>query len=188
MKVIFLEKRDGMSTHGQTAKELFESGAQCAQAAFGAFCDLTGIPEGDALALAASFGGGVGRMREVCGALSGILMVVGYRYGRYALGTNHTAADKDRHYRLTQYVSAEFKRRVGSVLCYQLLDLPHAAQVPISQPRTEHFYQSRPCLDIVLAAVDVLDELLEAEKSGRLDDLIAPENAAEVTAYLNEQT
>ena len=177
-----------MTTHGQAAKELFESGAQCAQAAFGAFCDFTGISGDDALALAASFGGGVGRMREVCGALSGILMVVGYRYGRYALGTEQTAADKDRHYRLTQYVSAEFKRRVGSVLCYRLLDLPHAAQVPVSQPRTEQFYQSRPCLDIVLAAVDVLDELLEAERNGRLEDLIAPEKAASITAYLNKPT
>ena len=177
-----------MTTHGQAAKELFESGAQCAQAAFGAFCDVTGIPLDDALALAASFGGGVGRMREVCGALSGILLVVGYRYGRYALGTEQTAADKDRHYRLTQYVSAEFKRRVGSVLCYRLLDLPHAAQVPVSQPRTEHFYQSRPCLDIVLAAVDVLDELLEAERAGRLDERITLENAAEITAFLNEST
>lgn len=175
-----------MTLHQSKAKELFEAGAQCAQAAFGALCDVTGTSLDDALALSASFGGGIGRMREVCGALSGILMAVGYRFGRYPLGQEGTAADKDRLYRLTQYVSAEFKRKVGSIFCYQLLEIPHAAQVPVSQPRTENFYHSRPCLDIVLAAVEVFDELLEAEQNGRLEQLISPEQAEKITAYLNE--
>ena len=175
-----------MTPHKIRAKELFESGAQCAQATFGALCDVTGLSEEDALALSASFGGGIGRMREVCGALSGILMAVGMRYGRYSLGDAKTGESKDRHYRLTQYVSAEFKRKVGSIFCYQLLDLPHAAQVPVSQPRTKDFYQSRPCLGIILAAVEVFDELMEAEQNGMLEQLICPENADAVTAYLNK--
>ncbi len=175
-----------MSPHEIRAKELFESGAQCAQAAFGALCDVTGLSLEDALALSASFGAGFGRMREVCGALSGILMAVGYRFGRYPLGHEDTGANKDRHYRLTQYVSAEFKRKVGSIFCYRLLDLPHAPQIPVSQPRTKDFYQNRPCLDIILAAIRVFDELLEAEQTGVLQQLISPENAAAVTAYLNE--
>ena len=175
-----------MTPHKIRAKELFESGAQCAQATFGALCDVTGLSEEDALALSASFGGGIGRMREMCGALSGILMAVGMRYGRYSLGDAKTGESKDRHYRLTQYVSAEFKRRVGSVLCYRLLDLPHAAQVPVSQARTAQFYHDRPCLGIILAAIEVFDELLAAEQDGRLEELIAPEKAADVTAFLNE--
>jgi C_GCAxxG_C_C family probable redox protein len=176
-----------MTPHKIRAKELFESGAQCTQAAFGALCDVTGISPDDALALSASFGGGIGRMREVCGALSGILMAIGLRFGRYPLGDAQTGSNKDRHYRLTQYVSAEFKRKVGSIYCYQLLDLPHAAQVPVSQPRTNDFYQSRPCLGIILAAVEVFDELLEAEQNGTLEHLISAEKAAEVTAFLNEE-
>jgi hypothetical protein len=122
----------------------------------------------------------------MCGALSGILIAVGLHFGRYPLGDERTAANKDRHYRLTQHVCAEFKRKAGSVFCYRLLDLPHAAQVPISQPRTQDFYHARPCLDLVLAAVEVFDELLEADKNGTLEALISPERAAETTAYLNE--
>ena len=175
-----------MNTHKDEAKALFKSGAQCAQATFGALCDVTGCSREDALALSASFGGGIGRMREVCGALSGVLMAIGYHFGRYPLGNENTSANKDRHYRLTQYASAQFKRKVGSIFCYKLLDLPHAAQVPVSQPRTKDFYQSRPCLGIILAAVEVFDELLEAERNGTLEDLISEDKAAEITAYLNE--
>lgn len=180
------EKRDGMTPHALQAKELFESGAQCAQAALGALCDVTGLSLDDALALSASFGGGIGRMREVCGALSGVLMAVGLHFGHYPLGNEQTAVSKDRHYRLTQYASALFKSRVGSIFCYKLLDLPHAAQVPISQPRTRDFYQNRPCLGIILTAVEVFDELLTAEQNGTLENLISIEKAADVTAYLNE--
>ena len=176
-----------MTHHKQKAKDLFESGAQCAQATFGALGDVTGLTLDDALALSASFGGGIGRMREVCGALSGVLMAVGMHFGRYPLGDESTAANKDRHYRLTQYVSAEFKRKVGSIYCYKLLDLPHAAQVPVSQPRTNDFYQTRPCLGIILAAIEVFDELLAAEQNGTLEERIAPEKAAGVTAFLNEK-
>ena len=176
-----------MTPHKQKAKELFEVGAQCAQATLGALGDVTGLSHEDALALSASFGGGIGRMREVCGALSGVLMAVGMHFGRYPLGEESTGASKDRHYRLTQYASAEFKRKVDSIFCYQLLELPHAAQVPISQPRTKDFYQSRPCLGIILAAVEVFDELLAAEQNGTLEDLISIEKAAEVTAFLNEE-
>jgi C_GCAxxG_C_C family probable redox protein len=175
-----------MTAHESQAKMLFESGAQCAQAAFGALCDITGLSLDDALALSASFGGGMGRMREVCGALSGILMAVGYRFGRYPLADENTTSNKDRHYRLTQYISAQFKREVGSIFCYQLLNLPHAAQVPVSQLRTMQFYQERPCLDIILAAIRIFDELLQAEKDGTLEELIAPEKAADITAYLNQ--
>ena len=175
-----------MTPHEIRAKELFESGAQCAQAALGALCDVTGLSLADAMALSASFGGGIGRMREVCGALSGMLMAVGMHFGRYPLGDESTSANKDHHYRLTQYASAQFKRKVGSIFCYKLLDLPHAVQVPVSQPRTKDFYHTRPCLNVILAAVQVFDELLAAEQNGTLEELISVENAADVTAYLNK--
>jgi C_GCAxxG_C_C family probable redox protein len=186
MKATYEKRGASMTEHQKRATELFESGAQCAQAALGALCDVTGLSLDDALSLSASFGGGIGRMREACGALSGILMAIGLHFGRYPLGDEQTAQNKDRHYRLTQYASAQFKCRVGSIFCYKLLDLPHAAQVPVSQPRTADFYQSRPCLGIILAAVQVFDELLEAEKNGTMEALITVEKAAEITAYLNE--
>ena len=141
-----------MTLHQQRALELFEGGCQCAQAVFVSLCDETGLSEQDALALSASFGGGIGRMRETCGALCGLLMALGATLGRFDRGDG---AAKDRHYRLTQYACARFKERNGSVYCYELLGIPHAAQLPISAPRTEKFYHERPCVDAVLSAAAI---------------------------------
>lgn len=172
-----------MTIHQERALSLFESGCQCAQSVFVALCDETGLEQEMALALSASFGGGIGRMRETCGALCGLLMALGTTFGRYDLGDG-TA--KDRHYRLVQYASARFKQQNGSVFCYQLLDIPHAAQIPVSAPRTEQFYHERPCIQAVLTAVDIFDELMQEHNNGTLEDKISPEAAAITTEYLNE--
>ena len=172
-------------SHKQAALALFEQGCQCAQATLGAFCDRTGLCVEDAMGLAASFGGGIARMREVCGALSGILMAAGLIFARTAPG----GGSKDEHYRLTQYLSAQFKRRVGSIYCYRLLNIPHAAQLPLSTPRTPAFYADRSaCMAAICAATEVLDEALAAAEDGTLQEKITLEAAAATTAYLNEQT
>lgn len=174
-----------MTIHQERALSLFESGCQCAQSVFVALCDETGLDREVALALSASFGGGIGRMRETCGALCGLLMALGMTLGRYELGDS---AAKDRHYRLVQYASARFKQKNGSIYCYRLLDIPHAAQLPVSAPRTEQFYHERPCVGIVLSAVELFDELMQEHRSGTLEDKISPEAAARTTEYLNEHT
>lgn len=174
-----------MLTHKERALSLFEGGCQCAQSVFVALCDETGLTEEDALALSASFGGGIGRMRETCGALCGLLMALGVTLGRFSQGDG---AAKDRHYRLTQYAAARFKQKNGSVYCYELLGIPHAAQLPVSAPRTEKFYHERPCIDAVLSAVDVFDELMEEHRRGTLEDKISSEAAAATTEYLNQRT
>jgi C_GCAxxG_C_C family probable redox protein len=173
-----------MQTHEQRARALFLGGSQCAQSVFAALCDVTGMQEEDALALSASFGGGIGRTRETCGALCGLLMALGAVLGRYPRGDSEA---KDRHYRLVQYAQALFKRRTGSVFCYELLELPHAAQIPVSAPRTEQFYKERPCEKIILAAVAVFDELMREHENGTLEQKITPEAAVKTTEYLNEQ-
>lgn len=174
-----------MDHHKTRAMALFESGCQCAQSVFVALCEEMGLGEQDALALSASFGGGIGRMRETCGALCGLLMALGYTLGRYPVGSGE---GKDRHYRLTQYAACRFKQQTGSVFCYELLGLPHAAQIPVSAPRTEQFYHDRPCAKFILAAVEVFDELMQEHKNGTLEQKITPEAAEKTTEYLNERT
>ena len=174
-----------MDQHQSRALSLFESGCQCAQSVFVALCDETGLSEEDALALSASFGGGIGRMRETCGALCGLLMALGATLGRFPQGDG---AAKDRHYRLVQYAAAQFKRRNGSVNCYELLGIPHAVQLPVSAPRNETFYHERPCVDAVLSAVAIFDEIMAAHRDGSLEGKITPEAAAANTDYLNERT
>ena len=174
-----------MHDHKKAALSYFERGCHCAQSVFVALCDQTGLDEQDALALSASFGGGIGRMRETCGALCGLLMALGYTLGRYPLGSSE---GKDRHYRLTQYAALRFKQKAGSVFCYELLGLPHAAQIPVSEPRTQEFYRDRPCAAFILAAVEVFDELMQEHQDGTLEQRITPEAAALTTQYLNERT
>ncbi len=173
-----------MNTHSKRAKELFESGCQCAQAVFVALCDVTGIREEDALALSSSFGGGIGRMREMCGALCGMLVAIGFTLGRYAQGD---AQAKDRHYRLTQYAAAKFKQKTTSIFCYELLNIPHEAQLPVSQARNQAFYHERPCLNAVCVAAEVFDELMEEQENGTLEQKISLEHARLTTDFLNQR-
>ena len=171
-------------SHKQIALSLFENGCQCAQATLGAFCDRTGLTTEQAMGLAASFGGGMARMREVCGALSGVLMAAGLILAARAPGQGN----KDAHYRLTQYICAEFKRRTGSIYCYRLLNIPHAAELPISTPRTPAFFVDRTaCLNAVTTAVEVLDEVLQEYEEGTLEEKIA-QQAADTTAFLNTRS
>lgn len=174
-----------MNQHQSRALSLFEGGCQCAQSVFVALCDETGLSEENALALSASFGGGIGRMRETCGALCGLLMALGATLGHFPQGDSE---GKDRHYRLVQYAAAQFKQRNGSLYCYELLDIPHAVQLPVSAPRNEKFYHERPCVDAVLSAVAIFDEIMTDHKNGTLEEKISPEAAQKNTDKLNERT
>ena len=108
------------SFHAGKAMELFLDGYNCAQSVFTAFCDLHGMEEKEALRLSSSFGGGMGRMREVCGALSGIFMAAGLLYG-YDSPDDKDA--KTEHYRRIQELAGAFKERTGTLLCRELLGL-----------------------------------------------------------------
>ena len=124
-------------------------------------------------------------MAFAAGALCGLLMALGALLGRYPKGDGEA---KDRHYRLVQYAEALFKRRTGSLFCYELLGIPHAAQIPVSEKRTEQFYKQRPCESIILAAVAIFDELMDEYENGTLEQKITPEAAVKTTEYLNERT
>ena len=142
--------------HEQKAAELFLSGYNCAQAVAVAFCDVTGLDAPLAARMAASFGGGMGRMREVCGAVSGRLMVLGTLYGYDTPGDD---VSKKALYGDVQALAGKFREEAGSIICREILKNPPADPNPT--PRTAAFYQKRPCTRMVMLASRLLDEFME---------------------------
>ena len=142
--------------HSEKAAELFLSGSNCAQAVVVAFCDVTGLDPAFAAKMSCSFGGGMGRMREVCGAVSGMLMVAGLLYGYNDPGEKD--CNKKAHYQLVQYLAGRFREEVGSIVCREILKNPPSDPNPT--PRTAEFYRIRPCARIVMTAARILDEYI----------------------------
>ena len=145
-----------MKDHGKIAEELFYEGYNCSQAVLLAFEDLTGLEKKTAAMLSSSFGGGLGRMREVCGAVSGAVMVLGLFKG-YSDPKSHS--EKVAHYRLIQDFAARFKKKNGSIICRDLLN-GVAKEGLIPEERTKEFYQKRPCPALVRQAAEIVDEML----------------------------
>ena len=141
--------------HGSYAEELFTNGYNCAQAVAISYCDLTGLTPELTAKLSSSFGGGMGRLREVCGAVSGMFMVAGILYG-YSDPTS--PEDKKNHYALIQELAAAFKKKTGTIICRELLDSPAADPNPT--PRTPEFYKERPCAYFVRLAAEILEEYI----------------------------
>ena len=127
----------------------------CAQAVAVAFCDVTGMDEKLAARLAAPFGGGMGRQREVCGAVSGMLMVLGQLYGYDDPGDDTV---KMAHYALVQELCGQFRQEAGSIVCREILKNPPTDPNPT--PRTAEFYKTRPCARLVLLAGQILDRYI----------------------------
>ncbi len=139
--------------HSYEAAELFLSGRNCAQAIVVAFCDVTGLEPDFAARMSSSFGGGMGRMREVCGAVSGMLMVAGLLYGYDENGEGD--CHKKAHYALVQELSRQFREENGSIVCREILKNPPSDPNPT--PRTAAFYAKRPCAKMVMCAARILD-------------------------------
>ncbi len=143
--------------HGEEARRLFLSGYNCAQAVFCAFCDETGLDIGAAARLSSSFGGGMGRLREVCGTVSGALMALGTLCGYD--DPNHPEAKKA-HYRLVQEYARRFREKNGSIVCRELLKNVPVTPGGIPEERTPEFYARRPCLRLAGEAAAILDDML----------------------------
>ena len=142
--------------HGIKAAELFLSGSNCAQAVVVAFCDVTGLSPEFSAKMASSFGGGMGRLREVCGAVSGMLMVAGLLYGYEDPGEDDV--NKKAHYQLVQELAGKFREQAGSIVCREILKNPPSDPNPT--PRTEEFYKKRPCARMVILAAEILDDYI----------------------------
>ena len=142
--------------HVERAVELFVEGYNCAQAVAAAFGDLTGLDEKTAARMASCFGGGMGRMREVCGAVSGMLMVAGVLYG---YDDPKATKEKRELYAQVQAMAGQFREELGSIVCRDLLKNPPSDPNPT--PRTEQFYKDRPCARMVATAARIMDEFIE---------------------------
>jgi C_GCAxxG_C_C family probable redox protein len=148
--------------HAKEAERLFLEGYNCAQAVFCAFCDKTGLTVGQAARLSSSFGGGMGRLREVCGTVSGALLALGMLCG-YSDPADPEA--KAKHYRLVQEYARRFREKNGTIICRELLKDVPVTPGDTPEPRTPEFYARRPCLRLAGEAAAILDEMLvELEK------------------------
>ena len=143
--------------HGEKAFNLFKSGYNCAQAVAVSFCDRTGLTDKQAARMASSFGGGIGRMREVCGAVSGMFMVLGLLYG---YDDPKDDATKKVLYTDVQALAEEFKKDAGSIICRDILKNPPSDPNP--SPRTAAYYAMRPCERMVFNAATLLDDFIAA--------------------------
>ncbi len=147
-----------MTSHSQRARDLFCQGYNCAQSVFAAFSEELGIDFETALRLSSSFGGGMGKLREVCGAVSGMFMVAGIKLG-YSDPKDTEA--KARHYELIQELAAQFRAENQSIICRELLGLAEGSDSPIPEKRTEAYYQRRPCADLVACAADIIERKIQ---------------------------
>lgn len=128
--------------YGERARNLFLEGYNCSQSVVAAFCDELGMTRDQALRMASSFGGGMGRMREVCGCVSGMFMIVGYLYG---YDDPKVYECKKELYGRIQSLAAEFKKTNHSIICRELLGLEGQDTSFIPSKRTDEYYQKRPC-------------------------------------------
>ena len=137
------------------AAQLFMEGYNCAQAVIMAFSDLIGMDEKTCARLSSSFGGGMGRMREVCGAVSGMLMVAGILYGYDGPEEGNI---KKEHYSRVQELAESFRAEAGSIICRDILKNPPSDPNP--SPRTEEYYKQRPCVRMVTLAVRSMENYI----------------------------
>ena len=147
-------------THSELAKKNFESGCNCAQAVLLAFSDRTGLDEATAMKLSASFGGGMGKLREVCGAVSGMFMAAGMIYADDHIPTQEAKAA---HYEKIRTLAARFKEENGSYICRELLEGVPVSKDAAPEERTEQYYKKRPCGELCAMAAQILDEFLAQE-------------------------
>ena len=144
-------------SYAETARDLFMDGYGCAQAVFTAFAPLLGLEQDAALKLSMGLGGGVGRMREVCGTVSGAAMVLGALYG------GEDSRDKPTAYGKVRAFADAFRAQYGSIVCRELLGL-QGASAPTPAPRTNEYYKKRPCKELVELSAGLLGEFIEVEK------------------------
>ncbi len=148
-----------MENRVEKAAELFENGYNCSQAVFCAFSDKFGIDDETAMKLSSGFGGGFGRLREVCGAFSGCTMLIG-------LATETDLSDPSQSkkdvYKKVREIKEEFeKTNGGSIICRELLGMKGPSESHVPEERTEHYKKTRPCSEIVRQAAMIMDELLK---------------------------
>ena len=151
-------------TRREKAMANFKAGYNCSQSIALAFADLTDLDEKTLLKMASSFGGGMGRLREVCGSVSGMFMIAGLLYG---YDGPETGAVKAEHYARIQELAHKFEEKHGSIVCRELLGLNVRHDVPVPEARTEAYYKKRPCAEIIGDAAEILEEFINSFEANR---------------------
>lgn len=141
------------------ARNYFLEGYNCSQAVFLAYHDLSPLSREMAATIAAPFGGGMGRLREVCGAVSGMLMCVGFLYPN---AEPNTPMAKKNNYAAVQEVAEKFRIENGSIICRELLGLTCRKEEPTPAERTAEYYKKRPCVELVAIAARIVGEKINA--------------------------
>lgn len=148
-----------MSTKGDMAKQYFLEGYNCSQAVLLAFAEDLGIEKKTAVMISSGFGGGIGRMREVCGAVSGMVMAAGLKYG--SDNPKNFEAKKEL-YKEIQKLAEEFRKDNGSIICKELLGLSEKEKITSTpEKRTAEYYKKRPCPELVKFAADLVDKFIK---------------------------
>lgn len=147
----------GKKNYGEIGRKLFRQGYNCAQSVFCAFSEDLGIDFETALKLSSSFGGGMGRLREVCGAVSAMFMIAGIKYGYTSPDDDNV---KEEHYTRIQKLAQSFKNKHETIICRNLLGLTCETDTPKPSKRTEKYYETRPCEQFVYDACEIIADYL----------------------------
>ena len=154
-----MEKID-VEQRAEKARQLFCEGYNCAQSVVLAYNDLFDVDQQLAASISAPLGGGMGRLREVCGAVSGMFMIAGLYYKNDKPGD---LAKRKVVYTAVQDLAARSKALNGSIICRELLGLDHKSDEPTPEPRTEAYYKRRPCANYVASSARLIGEKLNEE-------------------------
>ena len=147
-----------MSENALLAGRYFKEGYNCCQSVVLAFAPEAGLDEKTAARLGSSFGGGMGRLREVCGAVSGMFLVLGLVQG---YDSPADACGKAVQYARVQKLARQFRDENGSIVCRELLGLAEHTSCPVPEKRTKAYYRKRPCAELVACAAEFLDQELQ---------------------------
>jgi C_GCAxxG_C_C family probable redox protein len=145
-------------TRREAAMANFLNGYNCSQSIILAFEDMLPVDKTTMSKLASSFGGGMGRLREVCGSVSGMFMIAGLLYGYDGPETGQIKAD---HYARIQELARRFEEKHGSIVCREMLGLGINHDTPVPEARTKEYYQKRPCAEIIGDAAEILEQYIK---------------------------
>ena len=145
-------------TRKEKAMHLFETGYNCTQSVVLAFADLLDADEKALAQMVSAFGGGMGRLREVCGSVSGMFFVTGMLYGYHEPGDFE---GKKALYAKVQELAGRYEERNGSIVCRELLGLDHKRDISVPEKRSAEYYRKRPCRELIGCAAEILDQFIK---------------------------
>lgn len=145
-------------TRREKAMANFKKGYNCSQSIILAYQDMIPIDKSILSKMASSFGGGMGRLREVCGSVSGMFLIAGILYGYDEPETGQVKAE---HYARIQELARRFEEKHGSIICREMLGLNVKNDVPVPEARTSEYYKKRPCAEIIGDAAEILEQYIK---------------------------